>query len=332
MMAQGNEKDQKRKIAGLRKAAEIIVSKCLALRLSESCLIITDENKIEIGRILYEEAKKVSQDTEMIEIPLSNNHGEEPPLGVAQKMLLFDVIIIPTTKSLSHTKARINASKKGARIVTMPGVTKDIMRRAINVDYDEMKETTNRIADILDSGTTVRITAKAGTDMALNIGGVKTHGRNAGVFSRAGDFGNLPEAEACLAPMHEGTGGVYVVDATQAGIGKLENPIRVTVKSGFAAMIDGGAEAEKLKVMLESVSDRNAYNIAELGIGTNKKAKITGITLEDEKALGTCHIALGNNKSFGGDADVPIHVDGIIRAPTIEVDRKVIMRDGKLLV
>ncbi|MCK4520976.1 MAG: aminopeptidase, partial [Nanoarchaeota archaeon] len=91
-------------------------------------------------------------------------------------------------------------------------------------------------------------------------------------------------------------------------------------------------EALKLKNILRKVKDKNAYSVAELGIGTNNKAKITGNILEDEKAMGTAHIALGNNKSYEGKIDVPIHVDGVFFKPTIIVDDKKIMENGKLLI
>ncbi|UCF56149.1 MAG: aminopeptidase, partial [Deltaproteobacteria bacterium] len=64
---------------------------------------------------------------------------------------------------------------------------------------------------------------------------------------------------------------------------------------------------------------------------TNDCAQLSGIVLEDEKVLGTAHFALGNNISFGGSTDVPIHLDGVLRDPTITVDGKRIMQQGHLL-
>jgi aminopeptidase len=89
--------------------------------------------------------------------------------------------------------------------------------------------------------------------------------------------------------------------------------------------------AKKLVNMLDSVG-KNARNIAEFGIGTNDSVKLSGILLEDEKVMGTVHIALGNNVSMGGKINVPIHLDGVIKEPTVFLDSKVIMKDGKLLV
>ena len=67
-------------------------------------------------------------------------------------------------------------------------------------------------------------------------------------------------------------------------------------------------------------------------IGTNDSAKLSGLLLEDEKVMGTVHIALGNNVTMGGTFNVPIHLDGVIKKPTVYLDNKPLMKDGKLLV
>jgi leucyl aminopeptidase (aminopeptidase T) len=73
-------------------------------------------------------------------------------------------------------------------------------------------------------------------------------------------------------------------------------------------------------------------NVAEFGIGTNYKAKLTGVILEDEKVMGTIHIALGDNISMGGIVSVPSHLDGLVKNPTVEVDGNIIMKNGKFIV
>ena len=79
-------------------------------------------------------------------------------------------------------------------------------------------------------------------------------------------------------------------------------------------------------------NDNNVFNIAELGIGTNHGAKIIGEVLEDEKVLGTAHIAIGTNISNGGRIKAPVHLDGVFTKPTIYVDGKKIIENGKMLV
>jgi len=72
--------------------------------------------------------------------------------------------------------------------------------------------------------------------------------------------------------------------------------------------------------------------IAELGIGTNYDMKLTGYRIYDEKALGTAHIAIGNNVHLGGVNKASIHWDFVLYSPSIEVDGMPLMEKGKLLV
>ena len=120
------------------------------------------------------------------------------------------------------------------------------------------------------------------------------------------------------------------MDASFASIGKLKHPIKLFVKNGYAVTMIGRG-SKKLENLLNSVG-KEARNMAEFGIGTNEKAKVTGKVLEDEKVKGTCHIALGNNAGFGGKVNVQLHLDGVIRKPTIFVDERKIMDNGKVIV
>jgi len=312
------------------KAARIILNKCLELNSHESCLILTDGtgDKQKIAENLFKAAKKITDHAGLKIIPVMDMNGQEPDQNIAQEMVTYDVIIILTDKSLSHTKARQAATDRGARVASMPGITKKTLKRAVDVNYDKMIIRTHKIADALNRGRTVQITAKIGTNLTFSVAGRKAHGLKCGLFNKSGYWGNLPDGEAFIAPIEGSANGVYVVDASQAGLGAVDEPIWIKVRDGLAYDI----ENTKLKKLLDSVKDPAAYNIAEFGIGTNNKAKISGSVLEDEKVLGTCHIALGSNFSFGGRVDVPVHLDGIIKEPDIFIDRQQIMRKGKLKI
>ena len=52
--------------------------------------------------------------------PSVGRHGAEPGKGVEEKMKMADVVIAITSYSLSHTNAREEACKAGARIASMP--------------------------------------------------------------------------------------------------------------------------------------------------------------------------------------------------------------------
>ena|SRR3989338_1594315 len=308
---------------------EIVLNKCLGLKNNENFLIVTDSKLKDIAEIFYDEAKKITNNVKLIEIPIPKVHGTEPSKDVAEEMLNYDAELLITTKSLSHTNARINACKKGARIVTMPGITKEILERTIDIDYNKLMKIHKKLGDIIDKGKEVKITTRLGTNLTFSIEGRKAFGRDSGLFIKKGGFGNLPTGEIFVAPVEGTANGIYLVDASFAGIGKLESQIKVYVKNGHAVKIEG-FNAKKLERLLDS-SGKEARNIAEFGIGTNEKAKITGNILEDEKVIGTCHIALGNNIGFGGKTSVQLHLDGIIKNPIIFVGKNKIIDKGKFL-
>ena len=315
---------------GLSKAADIILKKCMGLKNNESILIVTDSRLRKIGDVILEGSLKITNRAELEEIPIPKVHGTEPPEDIANDMLNYNVNILVTSKSLTHTKARKNASKKGVRIATLPNINEKIMNRCIDVDYNRLKQETEKINKILDEGSDVKITSTLGTDLSFSISNRKAFGDDAGIYDKKGSFGNLPAGESYIAPVEGTANGIFVVDASFAGIGKLSSPIKVIVKDGYAAGFKG-RNAEKLRNIIDSFG-KEARNIAEFGIGTNDKAIISGNILEDEKVLGTCHIALGHNTGFGGKVDVPLHLDGIIKSPTIFVDNKKIMESGSLLI
>lgn len=314
----------------MKKSINIILNKCLAIREHESVLIITDSKLYIIAKLFFNQAKKITNNVDLIEIPIPKVSGTEPSKKITKEMLRHDVELLITTKSLTHTKARKNACNKGARIVTMPNINKAMIKRVIDVNYNRLKKINKKIADALDKGKEVKITTKLGTDLKFSIKGRKAHGRDSGIYTKKGNFGNLPEGEIFIAPIEKTANGVFTVDASFAGVGKLKKPLKVYVKNGYAVSFNG-EKAKKMVNLLNSVG-KQARNIAEFGIGTNEKAKITGNTLEDEKVLGTCHIALGNNAGFGGKINIPLHLDGIIKKPSIWVDNKKIMDKGKLVI
>lgn len=310
----------------MKSAARNTVNKCLNIKSDNNILIIIDETTKTIGQELFEAAKEIGAETMIIEMMSRKINGEEPPKLIAEAMKYADVVIAPTKKSLTHTNARINATKNGAKVATMPGITEDMMIRTLNADIDEIARMTEKLNNRINNSKNIRLLTSMGTSITMNFGGRSFIPDN-GIIE-VGECGNIPSGEVFAAPVEGTSNGVLVVDGSFAGIGMLKQPIKITVEDGYAVKIEGGSQAEELKAMLDSVG-RDAYNIAELGIGTNHAAKITGQILEDEKVMGTVHIALGNNAGFGGVVNVPIHLDGIITNPTLIVDDEIIMEDGE---
>ena len=293
----------------------------LAIKDGEGILLVTDDAKRAMAEQFLEVAEESGHAAELATVPIPEVHGVEPPAAVAKKMLTADVIFIITTKSMSHTLARANATERGARIATMAGVTEDILRRFSEVDLSQMKARTNRFADVLDRGRRVLLTSKKGTSLGFSIAERIAHGRKASVFDRPGYWGNIPCGEAFIAPVEASVNGTLVIDASIAGIGLVDRDVTFRIENGKAIDIEGGSAATRFEALLD---DPRKRQVAEFGIGTNDKAEITGTTIEDEKAFGTCHIAFGNNAFFGGSNQVDFHMDCVMRAPTIVVDGRVI--------
>ncbi len=314
----------------LDQASIIAIKDCMGTKKNEKVLVITDENKREIGLSLYENAIRLGHESFLIEMKALEMNGQEPPKFVAEAMKMADVILCPTSKSLTHTNARRSASALGKRIATFPGITKDVMIRGLNADYTKIAALTIKLAKMMDKVKIVRVTAPNGTDITMSLEG-RAGLASKGLFHKKGESGNLPTGEAFAAPVEGKSEGVFVADGSFAGIGVLKNPIKIKVSKGLATEITGGEEAKKLIEMLSKYGQKGR-NIAELGIGTNDKVKLSGLLLEDEKKMGTVHIALGDNKSMGGNVNIPFHVDGVILKPTVYFDGVEIMKNGKLLV
>ena len=310
------------------KGARVAVETCMKIKPEETVLIVADTQNLKIAEAFAYAAASTGSKTVITLMEPGSEHAKEPPKPIAQAMKAAEVVLIPTTMSLSHTEARRAATKAGARIASMPGITEDMMRvGGLTADYNQVAALTDKLARTLERAKKVRVTTPSGTDLTMSIEG-RPPLADTGLYHKTGDWGNLPAGEVCLAPVEGTTNGVLVMDS----MGNIiTQPLKVTVKDGWAKRFDG-PDASKLEGHLKK-ADKNAYNIGELGIGTNPKARISGEVLEDEKVLGTVHIALGDNTSYqGGHTKSKIHLDGILFQPTVKADTRLLMRRGKLLV
>jgi len=304
---------------GLRGPAETAVLQCLALESGESCLIVTDDERRPIGEALYAVASETTDDAMIIQYPPGDQHGEEPPEPVARAMASADVVLAPTTKSLTHTRARTDATDAGARVATLPGITEEVFTTGLDVDYTEIHAASERLLDAVEDAAELRVTSPQGTDITVTPGDREWQ-LDTGIVHEPGQLSNLPAGEIFLSP--ETADGTIVVTGTMAPHGLLDKAqsIRLEVEDGYVTSIDDDTIREQVETAAEEVG-RDAYNLAELGIGTNVGVvQLVGSVLLDEKAGGTVHFAVGDDAGIGGDTDAPIHLDGILRNPTVYAD------------
>jgi len=303
----------------LRDAAETAVEQCLGLEAGEDCVVVTDDKRRDIGEALYEVASEVTGDATILQYPPGDQHGEEPPAPVAAAMKEADVFLAPTTKSLSHTRARGAANDAGARGATLPGITEEVFTTGLDADYETIAAHCEDVLAQVADADEIRVTTAAGTDIAFDAGDREWRD-DTGIVHEDGDFSNLPAGEVFVSPVD--ANGTYVVDGTMMPHGKLDEgqELRFEVEDGFVTDISDDQIREQVEAASEQVG-RDAYNLAELGIGTNVAVTdLVGSVLLDEKAAGTVHIAIGDDAGIGGDTDAPLHLDGIIREPTVFAD------------
>ena len=294
-----------------------ITKRCLGFKKGEHLLIVCDDKLEILADAFYKAAQAEGMEPILLKIAPRRMHGQEPPKEVASALKAADIAILLTSMSLSHTQARKEASFKfGTRIASLPGVTAQILKRSIKLNYISLKKEVKRVATCLSKGRRVEVYTNKGTNLAMSIrgrGGFADHG----LYTKPGSFGNLPAGEACIAPCEGTTNGRLIVDASAPLVGKLKRPIEIIIKDGLIQNMP----LPKIAALIKPLG-RCARNIAEFGIGLNPKAKVTGNILEDEKTKQTAHLAIGANISFGGKVACPCHLDFVFFNPRIVIDGK----------
>lgn len=313
----------------LGRAVAAVVNDCLGVREGESVLVVANPATLGLGERLRGEAGRAGADAVLALMAERASHAGEPPPPVAAAMAAADVVLAPTVQSLSHTAARKAASEAGARIATLPGVTEEVLARVMSADMTELRRRGHAIADALDAGREARITCPRGSDLRLGLEG-RTAIPDAGELTERGAFGNLPCGEGFVSPDDRACEGTLFVDGTIASLGQVREPVRLTVEGGVLTEATG-PEGAALMELLTAHGPEGA-TIAELGIGTNEKAELTGNVIEDEKLLGTAHVAFGASEAIGGRIQVPVHLDCVVLRPTVAIDGTEIVRDGELLL
>jgi leucyl aminopeptidase (aminopeptidase T) len=314
-------------MSDLDRAVQTVVRRCLAVAPDEDVVVVVDEPLRDLGEKLRDAAQQAGGEAVLAVMAPRATDGAEPPAPVAEALAACDVFIAPASKSLSHTLARKRASERGARGATMPHVTADMLARLMAIDFEALGTRSRAVAQLLDDGAEAHVTCPRGTDLRLDLRGRRAIADD-GDLTAPGAFGNLPCGEGFIAPCGgEGT----MVARSLAAIGLTKgDPARLTIEGGRLTGATG-PEGEQLLAMLREHGDAGT-NLAELGVGTNDRAQLTGNVLEDEKILGTVHVAFGASIAIGGTVSVPIHLDCVVTEASLSVDGTPVLDAGRFLL
>ena len=355
-----------------RTPAEVVVQDVVKVRKGERVLVIANPATSEIAQDLYKASCDAGAVSTLMYQPDRTSFDNATPEVLAaigaNPDVCFSISNIKLGKDpaaqanpyktedgqeYTHIFDYLMDGKKSMRGAWTPGITVDMMNRTAAIDYELLQARCKKLEKLFTNAKSVHITAPAGTDVTISVENRKLMFDD-GDFSKPGTGGNIPAGEVFISPVVGKTEGTIVYDGSMTfsdGDSILETPITCKIENGFVTDIKGGAEARRLlKTITEAetrpftlekekklpagqaaVYKRNARNIGELGIGLNPAAQITGNMLEDEKAFNTCHFAIGEN--YDNDAPALIHLDGVVRCPTITViyaddKSKVILNNG----
>ncbi|MGD9129004.1 MAG: aminopeptidase [Candidatus Woesebacteria bacterium] len=300
-----------------------ILKNNLNFQKNDNVLIVTDIRfyKKEAA-IWFETAKTLTDKVQMIVLAGMTHSGQEPPDEVVQACAQANITILHTKFSLTHSKAGKAVVRNNHRGASLPGVNYKIMRRTLTTDYHKIKKLGEEIKAKLQKANTIHISSPSETNFSAAIRQKAIF--NDGGILKNGELGNLPAGEVFFAPIKGSSQGTWIINGALADF-KLKKPIKVTIKNGLAVKFESESNNHQLAQALEEKLKKigpDAFNIAEIGIGTNPKTNPLGKMIEAEKALKTAHIAFGNSSCIGGEVDVPIHLDALTLKPIIKIDGK----------
>ncbi len=347
----------------LKKSAEIAVKDILKAKKGEKALIITnpEPDVMSISQALYNALADAGARPVIVVQPVKTLFDYSEPSVVAAIRTEPEIILSISKNKLGKDKEAmehpymLNGKKvnstyhylmetKKSRSFWSPSITEDMFIRTVPIDYAELKANCARLKVLMDKAVRMQITAPGGTDLSVGLAGRSTF-QDDGDFSAPGAGGNVPAGEVFISPQLGTSCGTIVFDGSitvKSGDIVIKHPIKATVEKGFVTSLNT-SESPEAAILANTIEvgakapnpefAKNARNLGEIGIGLNPAARITGNMLEDEKAFHTCHIAIGQN--YDEDAPAVIHLDGLVRNPTIELffedgSSKVILRKGIL--
>lgn len=323
----------------LKRSAKMVVETCMDIRRGENVLIVCDPTTGDIGQALHEAANERSDRVLLIVMPKARHHGEEPPAPVANLMRQQQVVIAPTRYSLTHTRAVRQAQKDRARVATMPGMTNEMFcRGGMSADFTEVKKRIGALQPHLRRRRILNVKSEQGTDVTFEVNWREWKLDDNGICNRPRMLTNLPAGKAFIMPREGTMNGTVVIDGSWES-NLVDEPVTLTIEAGMVVDVTGGTIAASIRQEFGEAAGRlrvkdreNVWTVAEFGFGMNPHARLFGNVLEDEKRLGTCYFAVGDNSALGGSSSVGIHIPGVLKEPSLWFDDTPVLDKGQFLL
>ncbi len=306
--------------------ARLILRTSAALREKERVLIVADRDTAAIGDAFLAAGRSLGTDPVLVTIAVREQDGDEPPEVVATAMESAELIVLATRRSLTHTHARRQANRAGARVISIPGVTADMLKSGgLAADWTDVHELVRRTARRLRNAREVHLTSSSGTDLTFSVDGREWIAEDTGLCARKGAFTTLPAGELFIAPEESSAEGRLVADIYFDE--PLIEPATAILHEGHATKITGAAKA----VHAMNLGGREGRILGRFGFGLNAKARASGPHPEAEKALGCAALGFGDNTTIGGRVASSVRLECVVSEVTVEVDGKPVIEKGHLV-
>ncbi len=318
-------------ISLLGNAARKLIGEVAVVSPGENVLILTDPQVSEKIPDAIANAVLTAKGIPSILVMIPSEYPGAPLPAPAERAIKgAEVILMATSKSIAHAEI-FSTEKNYRRLISLPGIVEgSFIDGGGTMDLKELKAITERVAAALEGRRKFVLKSDKGTDAAFLSRG-KALACYAGAPVPTG-FAMFPDGEAVVAMDEKTLEGRVVLDVFQTGVGPLREPIIFEIKNGRVDCIAGGIEARQLREVVEKYGDENSYYFGEFALGTNPKALFLGSAGEDKKRIGTIHMSLGDDEGIGGALKSKLHLDGVMGRPTLVVDGKTYIEDGRLLI
>ena len=311
-----------------------IVHTCMALQRGEKLLVVVDEPLSDARDALLTEAIKTGPaELWSYTFPNASRPFREYPASLLTLFTQVDAVVLllasmDTPKELpAWTAGKVVVLSSRARAGWGAFIDQSVLDCEMSADYEQIAAFTLSLAERLRGSSSAHVTTTLGTDLHMSLVGREWRAETGKLRGR-GVYGNLPAGEIYIAPNEDSAEGVLVIDKCLPGL-LLSEPVKLVFEKGRVKQIEGGEGARYLENAITQHGDATRI-IAELGIGTNTKARLQGNILTDEKVLGTIHIAIGRNDFIGGtNIATTTHIDGIVSQPTLKIDGKMLIHNGE---
>ncbi len=329
------------------RAADVVTDFTLGIKPGEDVLVVRDSRSGEFPGVdalleaVISATHRKGAEPQIISYVSRALAGMEPPGVVAEAMKSSDVVIIMTTLSILQTVATAEALKSGTRVLMLPPAryihnSPDLLYRLMPTDAKEEEERmklAEKVAAVFRKGREIKVTSPKGTEIVVGIGQLEVL-HNPTTARQPGQMTIIPGGQILAGVTQGEADGKFVVDGSASPLYRvLKVPIELVVERGKVVEIRGAEDAREYRVLLESFSDPQVFEIAEVGVGINPRARLSGTPLEDERILGSAWIAVGTNVHLGGTVKAAIHSDCVMLPPvSLTVDGGLILNDRQFYV